>query len=171
MYKIDQCFLMFLQILYHLGWNRGLPSVESLLGVVINDLTGDDSETIEEDEDTKREEQCGSAAGIEDAYENEDVRINSLRKSKPVEILNDKGVVLQRFPSICKAGEVMQICRKRISECLIGPITSTGKFTWRLYKNPTESGGKSHKRSHRKSLLATTFYNYVLFTNFLLRLE
>lgn len=166
---------MFLQILYHLGWNKGLPSVESLLGVVINDLTdltGDDSETIEEDEDSrKREEQRGSAAEVDDGYENEDVRINSLRKSKPVEILNDKGVVLQRFPSICKAGEVMKICRKRISECLIGPITSTGKFTWRLYKNPTESGGKSHKRSHRKSLLAKTFYSYVLFNNFLLRLE
>eukprot|EP00596_Hydrurales_sp_CCMP1899_P008271 CAMPEP_0119045664 /NCGR_PEP_ID=MMETSP1177-20130426/41808_1 /TAXON_ID=2985 /ORGANISM="Ochromonas sp, Strain CCMP1899" /LENGTH=647 /DNA_ID=CAMNT_0007017851 /DNA_START=96 /DNA_END=2036 /DNA_ORIENTATION=- len=125
------------------GWNKGLPSVESLLGVIINDLTGDDKETFEirmGDGDKEREGPSRSAADeVGDRNENEEVRRNSLTRSKPVEMLDERGVVVQRFPSIHNAGEVMRICRRRISECLSHPITSsTGKFTWRLYKSPIE---------------------------------
>jgi hypothetical protein len=140
--------LIFVKILYHLGWNKGLPTVESLLGVIINDLTGDDEEMLQiriGEGDKERGEQSRSAADeIEDSNEKEEVQSNSLHKSKPVEMLDNRGIILQRFPSICNAGEVMKICRRRISECLSSQITSTGKFTWRLYKNPIEFRGKSY---------------------------
>jgi hypothetical protein len=119
---------------------------------MINDLTGDDKETFEirmGDGDKEREGPSRSAADeVGDRNENEEVRRNSLTRSKPVEMLDERGVVVQRFPSIHNAGEVMRICRRRISECLSHPITSTGKFTWRLYKSPIEFRGKSYKWSH-----------------------